>query len=225
MITEQYDYGSLKRKSVDGRRLYTTPDGLAVPSVTTILDKTKPEESKKALREWKKRVGEKKAAEITKEAAGRGTRMHKWLEDNVTTGETGDPGSNPYSQQSHKMAHIIIEQGLSNATEFWGTEVPLYFPQVYAGTTDCLGVYNGKPAILDFKQTNKPKKTEWIADYFMQLCAYAAAHNEVHGTDIKQGVILMCSKDFQYQTWTIEGEDFEEYSRQWWSRVGEYYGA
>ena len=225
MITEQYDYGSLKRKSVDGRRLYTTPDGLAVPSVTTILDKTKPEESKKALREWKKRVGEKKAAEITKEAAGRGTRMHKWLEDYVTTGETGDPGSNPYSQQSHKMAHIIIEQGLSNATEFWGTEVPLYFPQVYAGTTDCLGVYNGKPAILDFKQTNKPKKTEWISDYFMQLCAYAAAHNEVHGTDIKQGVILMCSKDFKYQTWTIEGEDFEEYSRQWWSRVGEYYGA
>ena len=225
MITEQYDYGSLKRKSVDGRRLYTTPDGLAVPSVTTILDKTKPEESKKALREWKKRVGEKKAAEITKEAAGRGTRMHKWLEDYVTTGETGDPGSNPYSQQSHKMAHIIIEQGLSNASEYWGTEVPLYFPQVYAGTTDCVGVYNDKPAILDFKQTNKPKKTEWIADYFMQLCAYAAAHNEVHGTDIKQGVILMCSKDFQYQTWTIEGEDFEEYSRQWWSRVGEYYGA
>ena len=225
MITEQYDYGSLKRKSVDGRRLYTTPDGLAVPSVTTILDKTKPEESKKALREWKKRVGEKKAAEITKEAAGRGTRMHKWLEDYVTTGETGDPGSNPYSQQSHKMAHIIIEKGLSNASEYWGTEVPLYFPQVYAGTTDCLGVYNGKPAILDFKQTNKPKKTEWIADYFMQLCAYANAHNEVHGTDIKQGVILMCSKDFQYQTWTIEGEDFEEYSRQWWSRVGEYYGA
>ena len=225
MITEQYDYGSLKRKSVDGRRLYTTPDGLAVPSVTTILDKTKPEESKKALREWKKRVGEKKAAEITKEAAGRGTRMHKWLEDYVTTGETGDPGSNPYSQQSHKMAHIIIEQGLSNASEFWGTEVPLYFPQVYAGTTDCVGVYNDKPAILDFKQTNKPKKTEWIADYFMQLCAYANAHNEVHGTDIQQGVILMCSKDFQYQTWTIEGDEFEEYSRQWWSRVGEYYGA
>ena len=210
---------------MDGRRLYTTPDGLAVPSVTTILDKTKPEESKKALREWKKRVGEKKAAEITKEAAGRGTRMHKWLEDYVTTGETGDPGSNPYSQQSHKMAHIIIEQGLSNASEYWGTEVPLYFPQVYAGTTDCVGVYNDKPAILDFKQTNKPKKTEWIGDYFMQLCAYANAHNEVHGTDIQQGVILMCSKDFQYQTWTIEGDEFEEYSRQWWSRVGEYYGA
>ena len=225
MITEQYDYGSLKRKSVDGRRMYSTPDGLAVPSVTTILDKTKPEQAKKALREWKKRVGETKAAEITKEAAGRGTRMHAWLEQYVKEDRIDEPGSNPYSQQSHKMANIIVEQGLCNATEFWGTEVPLYFPQVYAGTTDCLGVYNGKPAILDFKQTNKPKKTEWIGDYFMQLCAYAAAHNEVHGTDIQQGVILMCSADFQYQTWTIEGEDFEEYSRQWWTRVGEYYGA
>jgi genome maintenance exonuclease 1 len=225
MITEQYDYGSLKRKSVDGRRMYSTPDGLAVPSVTTILDKTKPEQAKKALREWKKRVGETKAAEITKEAAGRGTRMHAWLEQYVKEDRIDEPGSNPYSQQSHKMANIIVEQGLDKMEECWGTEVPLYFPQVYAGTTDCLGVYNGKPAILDFKQTNKPKKTEWIGDYFMQLCAYAAAHNEVHGTDIQQGVILMCSKDFQYQTWTIEGEDFEEYSRQWWTRVGEYYGA
>jgi genome maintenance exonuclease 1 len=225
MITERYDYGSLKRKSVDGRRMYSTPDGLAVPSVTTILDKTKPEQAKKALREWKKRVGETKAAEITKEAAGRGTRMHAWLEQYVKEDRIDEPGSNPYSQQSHKMANIIVEQGLDKMEECWGTEVPLYFPQVYAGTTDCLGVYNGKPAIIDFKQTNKPKKTEWIGDYFMQLCAYAAAHNEVHGTDIQQGVILMCSKDYQYQTWTIEGKDFEEYSRQWWTRVGEYYGA
>jgi hypothetical protein len=225
MITERYDYGSLRRKSVDGRRMYSTPDGLAVPSVTTILDKTKPEQAKKALREWKKRVGETKAAEITKEAAGRGTRMHAWLEQYVKEDRIDEPGSNPYSQQSHKMANIIVEQGLDKMEECWGTEVPLYFPQVYAGTTDCLGVYNGKAAIIDFKQTNKPKKTEWIGDYFMQLCAYAAAHNEVHGTDIQQGVILMCSKDFQYQTWTIEGEDFEEYSRQWWTRVGEYYGA
>jgi len=151
--------------------------------------------------------------------------MHAWLEQYVKEDRIDEPGSNPYSQQSHKMANIIVEQGLDKMEECWGTEVPLYFPQVYAGTTDCLGVYNGKPAIIDFKQTNKPKKTEWIGDYFMQLCAYASAHNEVHGTDIQQGVILMCSKDFQYQTWTIEGEDFEEYSRQWWTRVGEYYGA
>jgi genome maintenance exonuclease 1 len=225
MITERYDYGSLKRKSVDGRRMYSTPDGLAVPSVTTILDKTKPEQAKKALREWKKRVGEAKAAEITKEAAGRGTRMHTWLEQYVKEDRIDDPGSNPYSQQSHKMANIIIEQGLSNATEFWGTEVPVYFPQVYAGTSDCIGVHNKSEAILDFKQTNKPKKREWIEDYFMQLCAYADAHNEVYGTNISKGVVLMCSKDYEYQEFVIEADEFAEYSRQWWSRVGEYYGA
>jgi len=225
MITKKYNYNSLSRKHIDGRRMYSTPDGLAVPSVTTLLDKTKPEEDKVALREWRKRVGEKKAAEITKEAAGRGTRMHKWLEDYVNVGKVGEPGSNPYSQQSHKMANIIIEQGLSNASEYWGTEVPLYFPQVYAGTTDCVGVYNDKPSIIDFKQSNKYKKKEWIADYFMQLCAYADAHNEVYGTDIQQGVILMCTKDYKFQTWTIEGDEYKDYSQKWWQRVGKYYGA
>ena len=123
------------------------------------------------------------------------------------------------------MAHIIIEQGLSNATEFWGTEVPVYFPQVYAGTSDCIGVHNKSEAILDFKQTNKPKKREWIEDYFMQLCAYADAHNEVYGTNISKGVVLMCSKDYEYQEFVIEADEFAEYKRQWWTRVGEYYGA
>ena len=199
MITEQHNYKALTRKSVDGRRLYSTPDGLAVPSVTTILDKTKPEKAKQALLNWRKRVGETQAANITKEAAGRGTRMHKWLEDYVLTDDIGIPGSNPYSQQSHKMAEIIVEQGLSNMTECWGVEVPLYFPQIYAGTTDCVGIYNGKPSIIDFKQTNKPKKEEWVQDYFMQLCAYGNAHNEVYGTDIQQGVILMCTPDNFFQ--------------------------
>jgi len=225
MITERYDYGSLKRKSVDGRRMYTTPDGLAVPSVTTILDKTKPEESKKALREWRKRVGETKAAEITKEAAGRGTRMHAWLEQYVKEARIDEPGSNPYSQQSHKMANIIVEQGLDKMEECWGTEVPLYFPQVYAGTTDCVGLYNGSPAIIDFKQSNKEKKREWIEDYFMQLCAYGDAHNEVYGTDIETGVVLMCTQDYKFQTWTISGDEYRDYSRKWWARIGEYYGA
>ena len=158
MITEQYKYTALSRKEVDGKRLYSTPDGLAVPSVTTILDKTKPEEAKAALRNWRKRVGEQQANAISKEAAGRGTRMHKWLEDYCLTDEIGEPGSNPYSQQSHKMAGVIVEQGLDKMDECWGVEVPMYFPQVYAGTTDCVGLYNGKPAIIDFKQTNKPKK-------------------------------------------------------------------
>ena len=180
--------------------------------VTTILDATKPEEKKQALRNWKKRVGEKKAQQIVTEAAGRGTRMHKWLEDYVMTGVMGEPGSNPYSKQSHRMAQLILEHGLVNADEYWGTEVPLYYSGLYAGTTDCVGLHNGTAAIMDFKQTNKPKKTEWIEDYFLQLCAYSHAHNQMFGTEINKGVILMCSKDYQYQEWILEGDAFNHYS-------------
>jgi len=200
-----------------------TPDGHAVPSVTTILDATKSEESKKALHEWRKRVGPEKAQQITTEAAGRGTRMHKWLEDYIKTGVLNEPGSNPYSKQSHQMAHTIISQGLSNCPEFWGTEVSLYFPKIYAGTTDLVGLHNSDEAILDFKQTNKPKKREWIEDYFLQLTAYANAHNEIYGTKIRKGVILMCSADNQYQEFIVEGNEFDTWSDNWWKRVEEYY--
>ena len=213
----------MKRETTTEGRKYVAPDGNKLPSVTTILDATKPIEAKKALIEWRRRVGEQKAKEITTEAAGRGTRMHKYLENYVLTGETGEPGSNPYSKQSHTMAHTIISEGLSNCPEFWGTEVSLYFPKVYAGTTDLVGLHNSDEAILDFKQTNKPKKREWIEDYFLQLTAYANAHNEVYGTKIRKGVILMCSADNQYQEFIVEGNEFDDWSDRWWKRVEEYY--
>ena len=224
MLIQKYDYTPISRQSVDGKRLYSLPDGSKVPSVTTILDKTKPREKQLALENWRKRVGTAKAQEITTEAANRGTRMHKWLEDYVENDrQMGDPGTNPYSQQSHKMAQQIVENGLINVDEMWGIEVPLYVPGLYAGTTDACGVYKGAPAIIDYKQTNKPKKTEWIEDYFLQLCAYGAAHNEVHGTDIRQGVILMCSQDFQFQTWTVEGSEWDKWLDRWYDRVEQYY--
>ena len=222
-ITNKFLYDEMKRETTTEGRKYVAPDGNKLPSVTTILDATKTLEAKKALIDWRRRVGEQKAKEITAEAAGRGTRMHKWLENYVLTGETGEPGSNPYSKQSHQMAHTIISQGLSNCPEFWGTEVSLYFPKVYAGTTDLVGLHNSDEAILDFKQTNKPKKREWIEDYFLQLTAYANAHNEVYGTKIRKGVILMCSADNQYQEFIVEGNEFDHWSDRWWKRVEEYY--
>jgi len=222
-ITNKFPYQEMKREATTEGRKYVTPDGNKLPSVTTILDATKPIEAKKALIEWRRRVGEQKAKEITAEAAGRGTRMHKYLENYVLNGETGEPGSNPYSKQSHLMAHTIISQGLSNCPEFWGTEVSLYFPEIYAGTTDLVGMHSGDEAILDFKQTNKPKKREWIEDYFLQLTAYANAHNEVYGTKIRKGVILMCSADNLYQEFIVEGNEFDTWSNRWWKRVEEYY--
>lgn len=160
----KFNYTPLTRQDIGGSRKYVTPSGDKLPSVTTILDATKPEEKKRALFEWRRRVGEKKATEISTEAASRGTRMHKFLEDYVKTGVINQPGTNPYSIQSHGMAKNIISSGLVNCNEFWGTEVSLYYPQVYAGTTDLVGVHAGAPAIMDFKQTNKLKKKEWIDD-------------------------------------------------------------
>ena len=223
MIVEKYKYDELKRTTTDKQRLYTCPDGNAVPSVTTILDKTKPEKNRIALENWRKAVGEKKAKAITTEAAHRGTRMHTYLENYVLGEELKETVSNPYAQQSLDMAKIVIKEGLKNVDEYWGTEVALYHPELYAGTTDLVGVHNGADAILDFKQTNKPKKREYIEDYFLQLCAYAEAHNKVHGTNIRKGVVLMCSKDFQYQEFIIEGEEFDKWRDKWWSRVEEYY--
>ena len=223
MIIEKYKYDELKRTTTDKQRLYTCPDGNAVPSVTTILDKTKPEKNRKALENWRKAVGEKKAKAITTEAANRGTRMHTYLENYVLGEELKETVSNPYAQQSLDMAKIVIKEGLKNVDEYWGTEVALYHPEIYAGTTDLVGVHGGDDAILDFKQTNKPKKREWVEDYFLQLCAYAEAHNKVYGTKIRKGVVLMCSKEFQYQEFIIEGEEFDKWRDKWWSRVEEYY--
>jgi hypothetical protein len=219
----KFNYQPLPRMEIEGKRRYATPDGEKLPSVTTILDATKSEESKQALNNWRKRVGAVQAQAITTEAAGRGTRMHKWLENYIKTGETGEPGSNPYSIQSHTMAHSIISQGLVKCNEYWGTEVPLYFPKVYAGTTDLCGVHDGSEAIMDHKQTNKPKKREWIDDYFVQLAAYANAHNELYGTKIRKGVIFMCDPNAMYQEFIIEGTEFDKYTDMWFKRVEQYY--
>jgi genome maintenance exonuclease 1 len=223
LLISKYTYTKLSRDESSGTRLYATPDGSKVPSVTTILDKTKPAEAKEALARWKKAVGEKKAQEIVTEAAGRGTRMHKYLEDYVKGETLRESVTNPFAQQSLDMARIVIDKGFPKISEVWGSEVPLYFPGLYAGTTDCCGIHDGDESILDFKQTNKPKKLEWIGDYFLQLTAYALAHNEVHGTNIRKGVILMCSKDYEYQEFTLEPKDFDYWTEQWCKRVEQYY--
>ena len=234
LLTKKYNYEKINRESVEGKRLYATPDGKKVPSVTTILDKTKSQEKIDALNNWKKRVGEAQAQKIVTEASGRGTRMHKYLEDYITYGTLNEPGTNPYSKQSHIMAKHVIEQGLSNVNEIWGVEVPLYYPGLYAGTTDGCGLHLNDESILDYKQTNKPKKEEWIEDYYLQLTAYALAHNEVHKTNIRKGVVLMCvspemNENLQiigepvYQEFILKPEDFSYWESKWWDRVELYY--
>jgi genome maintenance exonuclease 1 len=204
---------------VTRKRVYKTPDGESLPSVTTILSATK---DMTHLNEWKKRIGVEKAQQITTEAAGVGTAMHANLE-RFLVGEQRQPGNNPVHVQANKMADIIIENGLSKMSEVWAMEQSLYFPGLYSGTTDLIGVHEGEPAVCDHKQTNKPKKAEWVDDYYMQLMAYILAHNEVYDTDIKKGVIFMCSRDFQYQQFTLEPKDFNMWQDRWLAKVEEYY--
>ncbi len=216
----KYNYKPIDRKSVDGSRKYLTPDGNAVASVTTVLDATK---DKTHLMAWRRRVGEAKAQEIVTEAASVGTRMHKYLEDYVEYGEWPKSGSNPYAQQAHSMAGVIRDNALTDVDEIWGSEVALYVPGMYAGTTDLVGTYKGNPAIMDFKQSNKPKKIEWVTDYFLQLTAYAIAHNDMFGTDIREGHVFMCSRDGTYQQFDIWPDEFDEWKNEWWNRLYQYY--
>lgn len=220
LITNKYVYRKLTRVEVDGKRRYDWGGGVPVPSVTTILDATK---DKTHLIEWRKRVGEKKAKEITTEAASRGTRMHKYLEMFVETGEWPLPGSNPYAQHAHKMATTIKVHAMDDVDEIWGSEVSLYMPELYAGTTDLVGVYKGNACIMDFKQTNKPKKKEWIDDYYLQMTAYALAHNEIHGTNIREGHVFMCSQNLEYQQFDLWPDEFDSWTEKWWDRVYTYY--
>ena len=220
-FVEKIQYKSCKQINdpVSGKRVYQTPDGESLPSVTTILSATK---DMTHLIEWRKRIGEDKAAQITKEAAGVGTAMHSNLERFIT-GLQRQPGNNPVHVQANKMADIIIENGLSNVDEIWAMEQSLYFPGLYSGTTDLVGVYQGEPAVMDYKQTNKPKKDEWIDDYKMQLTAYILAHNEVYGTNIRRGLVFMCSRDLQYQQFEIKSDEFDYWQDQWLNKVEEYY--
>ena len=215
---EAIKYHDVKQINQQGKRVYQTPSG-TTPSVTTILSKTK---DQTGLNEWRKRVGEQEAQRIMTEAAGVGTALHNNLE-RFLAGDTRQPGNNLVHVQANKMADVIIENGLSGVDEVWAIEQGLYYPEMYSGTTDLCGVYKGNPAIMDFKQTNKPKKKEWVDDYYLQLAAYATAHNKVYGTNMREGHIFMCSRDLQYQQFDLWPDEFDYWADQWLSRVAEYY--
>lgn len=218
----KFNYQKISRETIEGKRHYCLPDGSKVPSVTTILDKTKSEESKAALQNWRNRVGHAQAQVITTEAAGTGTVMHKMLEEHCL-GIPKPPGTNKVQQIAYPMAQEIIQKGLVHMDEIWGNELALFYSGLYAGSTDLAGVWKKKESILDFKQTNKPKKREWIDDYFAQLCAYGLAHNQMFGTNIRQGVVLMCSRACEYQEFVLEGAEWDKYEAEWWNRVERYY--
>ena len=215
-----YRYPKTQREKVNGLRHYVF-EKEKLPSVTTILDQTQSIEKREALAKWRESKGEAEATRIVDESAARGTAMHKILEMYVL--EQGYLDETNVGKQAHNMALQVINGGLSNVTEYYGTECTLYYPGLYAGQTDLVGIHKGQDAIIDFKQTNKPKKREWIEDYCLQLAAYAMAHNILFKTKISKGVIMMCSKDNYYQEFVVEGSEFQKYKHNFLRRIDEYY--
>jgi len=215
-----YIYPKTSRESIDGLRHYDTGKE-KLPSVTTILQKTQSEEKQKSLAAWRARIGEAAAEKIKDDAAARGTAMHKILEKYILG--DGYMDLTTVGQEAHNMAKRVIEQGLCHVHEYFGIECTLFYPGLYAGQTDLVGLHKEEPAIIDFKQTNKPKKREWIEDYCLQLAAYGMAHDYMHKTSINKGVIMMCSKDNFYQEFVIEGSEYKKYKHKWLERVNTFY--
>ena len=217
---KKFIYPKSQRSLIQGSRHYDINDKL-LPSVTTIISATQSEEKRQSLANWKARLGATAADRVRDIAALRGTAMHTYLEAYVRG--TGHKDLTSVGREAEPMAQQIINQGLSGLEEIWGSEVTLYYPDLYAGATDVVGIYNSRESIIDFKQTNKPKRREWIDDYFIQLGAYAMAHNYVNGTKIQQGVILMCSKDKFFQRFEVSDKEFVNYQHAFLKKVDEYY--
>ena len=215
-----YIYPRTIREVIDGKRHYDINDS-KLPSVTTILSQTQTAEKRESLAAWRKSIGEENATRIVDQAGARGTAMHKILEKYIL--EQGYLDITNVGKEAHNMALRVIEQGLCNVTEFYGSECTLYYPGLYAGQTDLIAMHKNEMAVIDFKQTNKPKKREWVEDYCLQLAAYDMAHDYVYKTSINKAVIMMCSKDNFYQEFIIEGEEYKKYKHKWLRRVDEYY--
>ena len=217
-IKNQYIYERLERIETPNGRMYHRGDDPPVYSVTNILDKTK---DKTSLNAWAARIGVAEAERIKTEAAHVGTAMHlvieKFLERSVLP-----PAEDWLQMRGYEMGHRLINAYFSSIDEVWGSEVPLYFPGKYAGTTDMVGVVRGRPAIVDFKQSIKPKRYEWITDYFHQLSAYAMAHDIVYGTNINFGVVMIAVQDGTTQEFTTTGRDFERQKEEWMERVEKF---
>ena len=218
-LNPQFKYErSLKREDRPEGRVYLDPHGNALPSVTRILSATKDMEK---LDEWKRRVGEQEAERIKTEAAHVGTAMHRVLE-HVLTNEPLTGAADWLEMRGYEMGFRLANAFFGNLSEYYGAEVPLCYPGNYAGTCDLIANWRGQLAIVDFKQSLKPKKKPWITDYFHQLAAYACAHDGMYGTEIKFGVILVATQTGEVQEFTTTGAEFEQFRREWMERVRRY---
>ena len=213
----KYNYLEGRQINEDGGRVYDVA-GYRLPSVTSILSRTK---DQGFLKDWRAKIGDKEADRIMNLSSVRGTAMHKYLESHVQ--EIGYEDLTDTGRQAKSMAEKVIEIGLAPVDEYFGSEVTMYYPGLYAGQTDLVCMHNGEDAIVDFKQSNRPKKKEWIEDYYLQIAAYAMAHDYVHKSKINKGVIMVCTPDLYYQEFVIEGAELRQYKHKFLKRLDMYH--
>ena len=216
----KFIYPKSTRSIVQGSRHYSVNEE-NLPSVTTILKATESEEKKAKLAEWKNRVGHKQAEIISREATSRGSSMHDYLEKfllgKLNMDLLGD------NTREKMMADQIIDNGLRDKlSEIWGCEATLYYPGKYAGAADCIGIYENKETIIDFKQSNKPKKSEYIDSWLLQTSAYSLAHNIVYNSNITSCVILVCTVDKLFQEFKIQSHDLVVYQNLFLGRLKKF---
>ena len=215
--SDRYSYVRGTQIEDHGSRIYDV-NGYRLPSVTTVLGRTKDQQF---LKDWIAKKGEAEAERIKNVSSSRGTAMHKFLEHHITG--VGYDDLTAIGQEAKAMAGKVIEIGLAPVEEYFGSEVTLYYPGLYAGSTDLVCLHNGRETVVDFKQANRPKKKEWIEDYYLQIAAYAMAHDYVHNSNIEQGVIMVCTPDLYYQEFKVEGPELRRYKHQFLKRLDMYH--
>ena len=187
----------------DGKRYYVTPDGKKLPSVTTVVGAQK----KEAILKWRQRVGEEVANKVSKQATSRGTNMHTMCEYYLNN-EPKPPGN---VMPDAKEMFISIKPYLNKINNIHYQEVGLWSAQLgLAGRVDCIGEYEGKLSVIDFKTSKKVKKREDILDYFWQCTAYALMYEELVGTPIDDLVIIMAVDNEQPMIFKEKTQDHIE---------------
>ena len=214
---DRYNYVRVPRSDDEGSRTYDVK-GIHLPSVTTILSRTK---DQGFLKKWKAKVGEQQAEVIKNISSKRGTSMHKYIEAFIL--QKGYEDLTSLGQQAKTMAQKVIEKGLTPIEEYYGSEVTLFYPGLFAGTTDLVCRHNDMDTVVDFKQANQPKRKEWIDDYYMQIAAYAMAHDYLHGSKIEQGIIMVCTPDLYLQEFRFQGVELRDWKYKFLKRLSEYY--
>jgi genome maintenance exonuclease 1 len=215
--SEKYNYVQQTRTEIHGSRTYDIL-GVKLPSVTTILAKTKNQEY---LTKWKNKIGHEEAERIFNLSSKRGTTMHKFLEKHIQ--DTGYDDLTEIGKEAKPMAQKIIDVGFTPITAYYGNEVTLYYLGLYAGATDLVCLHNDLETIVDFKQSNRPKQKDWIDDYFLQVAAYAMAHDYLFKSEIQQAIIMVCTPDLYYQEFKIQGAELREWKHKWLKRLDDYY--